>query len=154
MTRLWIPVGTVAIIAFAWLPLSRPWQRRIAEAGMILGTLPWVWLILTPKRLPPNAITVYLVPLSDLWHQRDVVQIVGNLLVLFAFGAFAPIRFPSLTLPRLTLLGGAISLTLELLQHFFVPGRVFSVDDVWLNALGCVLGGLVTRRRWRATTSA
>lgn len=119
---------------------------------MIVGTLPWIILILTPRHLPPNAITVYLVPFSDLRHQLDVVQIVGNLLVLFAFGAFAPIRFPSLSLPRLALLGAAISLTLELIQHFFVPGRVFSVDDVWLNALGCVLGGLITRRRFAATT--
>jgi hypothetical protein len=31
-----------------------------------------------PLRLPPNSITVYLVPFSDLWHDRDVFQIVGN----------------------------------------------------------------------------
>jgi hypothetical protein len=171
VTRLWhhfhdvwlyvallIPVAVLVTIALARLRPSRSWERSIAEVGMVFGTLPWAWMILTPLRLPPNSITVYLVPFSDLWHDRDVFQIVGNLLVLFAFGVFAPVRFAALrSLTRLALVGLAIALTLELMQHLFVAGRVFSVDDVWLNALGCVLGGLVTRRRWRpdpATISA
>jgi glycopeptide antibiotics resistance protein len=170
VTRLWhhfhqvwlyvallIPVAVLLTAVLARLRPSRSWDRSIAEVGMVFGTLPWVWMILTPLRLPPNSVTVYLIPLSDLWHERDPLQIVGNLLVLFAFGAFAPVRFPWLRgLTRLAVLGLALAFALEVLQHLFVAGRVFSVDDVWLNALGCVLGGLVTRRRWRpdpATTS-
>jgi len=170
--RVWIyvvmllPVAAGLMALLARLRPSRSWRLSIAEVGMVLGTLPWVWMILTPMQLPPGSRTLYLVPFSDLRMEASLgkpmwmfVQIVGNLLVLFAFGVFAPIRFPSLTLSRLALIGGAISLTLEVVQHFFVRGRVFSVDDVWLNALGCVLGGLASRplarlTRWRATTSA
>lgn len=157
--RVWIYVALLIPVAFllaallTWLRPSHSWRRSAAEVGMVFGTLPWVWMILTPMKLEPGATTVYLIPLSDLIHRFDLIQIVGNLLVFFAFGAFGPIRFPALTLPRLALIGAVASLVLESMQFFFVGGRVFSVDDVWLNALGCVLGGLISRR-WQATTSA
>jgi glycopeptide antibiotics resistance protein len=154
-----IPLAVLLAATLARLRPSRSWRRSIAEVGMVFGTLPWVWMILTPMQLPPGSRTRYLIPFSDLRIELGlgrpgwvVVQVVGNLLVLFALGAFAPIRFPLLAgVGRLALLGVAVSLTLELLQHAFVAGRVFSVDDVWLNALGCVLGGLATRRRWWRT---
>jgi VanZ like family len=155
-----IPLAVLVTASLATFRPSRSWRRSIAEVGMVFGTLPWAWMILTPMRLPPGSRTRYLIPLSDLRMELSlgrpgwvvVVQVVGNLLVLFALGAFAPIRFPFFAgLGRLAMLGVAVSLTLELLQHAFVAGRVFSVDDVWLNALGCVLGGLVTRPRWSRT---
>ncbi len=164
--RVWIYVALLvpfAVLVTAGLRSLRPsrsWRRSITEVGMVLGTLPWVWMILTPMQLPPGATTVYLVPFVDLWHSREIgltfvfVQVAGNLMVLLALGAFAPMRFAALAgLTRLGLLGLAFSLTVELVQHAFVPGRVFSVDDVLLNAAGCVLGGLLTRPWWAGRVS-
>ena len=153
-----IPLAVLVVAALTKARPSKSWRRSIAEVGMFLGTLPWVWMILTPMELPPDTVRVYLVPLSDLWAQLKVgepffvfVQVSGNLAVLFALGAFTPLRFAKMaSMSRLLLLGLAVSLTIELLQHAFVGGRVFSVDDVLLNALGCVLGGVVSLRWWRS----
>ncbi len=154
-----IPFAVLAVVALRACRPSHSWRRSVAEVGMFLGTLPWVWMILTPMQLPPGATTVFLIPFADLWDSLRtstpafiVVQVGGNLLVLLALGIFAPIRFPALaSLARLGLLGLAFSLAVELAQHAFVPGRVFSVDDVLLNALGCVVGGWLSRRWWSAT---
>jgi hypothetical protein len=157
-----IPFALLVTVALRSLRPSGSWRRSVAEVGMVLGTLPWVWMIFTPMELPPNATTVYLIPFSDLWDSLMTenavpigVQVGGNLLVLFALGFFAPIRFAAMTgLARLAVLGLAFSLTIELIQHAFVSGRVFSVDDVLLNASGCVLGGLFSRPWWAGAPTA
>lgn len=153
--RVWIyvallvPLAVVATMTLARLRPSRSLRHSIGEVGMVLGTLPWVWMILTPMKLPPGARTVYLIPLTDLYKQFEigmgfwVFQIGGNLMVLFALGFFARLRFPGRAKPLVLLGFGALfSLTLEVLQHAFTGGRVFSVDDVLLNAIGCALGGI------------
>ncbi len=153
--RVWIyvallvPLAVVATLILARLRPSRSLRHSIGEVGMVLGTLPWVWMILTPMKLPPGARTVYMIPLTDLYKQFEigmgfwVFQIGGNLMVLFALGFFARLRFPDRAKPLVLLgFGGLFSLTLELLQHAFTGGRVFSVDDVLLNAAGCALGSL------------
>ncbi|GHJ49667.1 hypothetical protein Cs7R123_70090 [Catellatospora sp. TT07R-123] len=130
-------------------------RRSAAEVLAVAGTVPWVWMIMTPVQVPPDFTRVYLIPLSDLRVQMIqpigfiVPQIVGNLLVLFALGAGAPVRSAVFASPgRLFALGAACSFALEVIQHLFVAGRVFSVDDVLVNALGCLLGGLAVRRWW------
>ncbi|WP_203914625.1 VanZ family protein [Rhizocola hellebori] len=157
-----IPVAVLAAVALRALRPSGSWRRSVAEVGMVLGTLPWLWMIMTPMELPPHATTVYLVPFSDLWDSLTTenavpigVQVGGNLLVLLALGFFAPIRFAAMaSLTRLGVLGLAFSLTVELVQHAFVSGRVFSVDDVLLNAAGCVVGGLLSRPWWSGAPTA
>jgi glycopeptide antibiotics resistance protein len=98
----------------------------------------------------------YLVPFSDLWVEFTTyswanlaVQIGGNLGVLLGFGALAPLRFGFFTsIGRIFLCGAAISLSLEILQHIVATGRVFSADDVLVNAIGAALGAALTRRWW------
>ncbi|MEV4413921.1 VanZ family protein [Catellatospora sp. NPDC049609] len=151
-------LGTAAVTRArlrAGVPRARAWRRSLAEAAMVLGTLPWVWMTLTPVSVPEGTVLVYLVPLSDLRAQLTqplpwvVVQTVGNLAVFFALGAGAPVRFAALASPaRLLLLGAGCSLLVELTQRVFVAGRVCSVDDVLINAAGCLLGGLLTYRWW------
>jgi len=121
---------------------------------MVYGTLPWLWMILTPVKVPPDTVMTHWVPLEDLldlWGTHQTwVQIGGNLGVFFALGALAPVRAAALARPwRLLALGAGCSLIVEVLQRLFVSGRVFSVDDVLLNAFGCLLGGIVTYRWWR-----
>lgn len=148
-----LPVAVLAVVVIRSMRPSHSWRRSIAEVGMVFGTLPWVWMILTPVKVPPDTKMVHLIPLSDLIalmaQGQGVIQIGGNLGVLFALGAFAPVRWHALASPwRLLLLGAGGSLVLELSQRALATGRVFSVDDILLNALGCLLGGLLSYRWW------
>jgi glycopeptide antibiotics resistance protein len=165
----WIPVVVVSI---AVLPLAvlavlglNAFRRRsgpaplalrhsIAEVGMVAGTVPWIWMILTPL---PGRREVRPWPVLDILtqiHEGAVFaffQIVGNLLVFAAFGFFAPIRW---SIRPLAVVGIAAlaSATVEGLQYVLDLGRVTSVDDVLLNATGAGLAalaaGVLARRVW------
>jgi hypothetical protein len=136
--------GTTAAVA---------WRHSVAEVGLLVGTAPWLWMVLTPRA---GAGEVRPVPLRDLAGQLAgdpgvaVAQVGGNLLVFAACGALAPLRFP--VLARLPVLVGVVaagSLAVETLQYALVLGRVSSADDVLLNTAGAALAGLATRRWWR-----
>ncbi|WP_144118855.1 VanZ family protein [Catellatospora sichuanensis] len=175
MAQVWAHWHTVLITTAALVPLTllvvagmvrrrsragvsrgRAWRWSLAEGAMVLGTLPWVWMTLTPVQVPPGTVLVYLEPLSDLRAQLTqplpwvITQVGGNLLVFFALGAGAPVRFAAFAAPArlLLLLGAACSLMIEVTQLLFVTNRVCSVDDVLVNAVGCLLGGLATRPWW------
>jgi glycopeptide antibiotics resistance protein len=142
------------VVVLARLRPSRSWLLTVAEVGMVYLTLPWMWMILTPVKVPADTVMTHWVPFEDiagLWGTDQFwVQFGGNLGVFFALGALAPVRTAALATPvRLLALGGGCSLVVEMLQRLFVSGRVFSVDDILLNALGCLLGGVVTYRWWR-----
>ncbi|WBB65722.1 VanZ family protein [Micromonospora sp. WMMD812] len=128
------------------------WRRSVAEVGAVAGTLPWVWMILTPRDAPRDVALVPLRDLADLLTGPPatvVVQVVGNLLVLAALGFFAPVRVAALAgAGRLFLLGAAGAVLVESLQYALDLGRVSSVDDVLLNATGAALAGLLSRRWW------
>jgi hypothetical protein len=128
-------------------PVARRWS--LSEVGMFVGTLPWLWMILTPS---PAAGGLQLIPLVDL---IDVLtddpltaffQVGGNLLVFAAFGLFAPMR-RRIGVGTVTLLAGGASVVVELLQYTLALGRVTSVDDVLLNAAGAGLAALLIRSR-------
>lgn len=154
-----LPVVVLCAVALArahrarGLPARVAAWRAAAEVGMVAGTLPWVWLILTPR---PGPRLVHLVPFSDLVDQvryltpaEIAVQTVGNLLVFAALGFLAPVRFPALAGPaRLLALGAAASVLVEGLQYVLDIGRVTSVDDVLINAVGALLAGLLSRPWW------
>jgi glycopeptide antibiotics resistance protein len=149
-----LPAAILAVVVLVRLRPSRSWRLSAAEVGMAYFTLPWIWMILTPVKVPAETVMTHWVPFEDLKNlfgtDQFWVQLVGNLGVFFALGALAPVRSAALAGPwRLLALGAGCSLTVEVLQRLFVSGRVFSVDDVLLNALGCLLGGIVTYRWWR-----
>ncbi|MEV1289738.1 VanZ family protein [Micromonospora sp. NPDC049679] len=176
MTQVWQQWGDVLVASFLALPLmalvvlaltlwrrrrgmpaSLAWVRSLTEVGMVAGTVPWIWMILSPGSAPAE---VHLVPLRDLTGQLSVgpvfatVQIGGNLLVFAALGFCAPIRLAALAGPvRLFVLGAAGSAFVELLQYQLDLHRVSSVDDVLVNATGAMLAGLASRHWW-ATRSA
>jgi hypothetical protein len=157
-----LPLAALVAVGLAgWrrgrgLPARTAWWRSGAEVGLVAGTLPWIWLTLSPRPEPPQR--TWLVPFSDLANQVTafspaelVVQIGGNLLVFAALGFFAPIRYAGLGgILRLFALGAAASAVVETLQHVLDLGRVSSVDDVLLNAIGAALAGLLSRPWWAA----
>jgi glycopeptide antibiotics resistance protein len=159
----WIPVVVVSVAA---LPLAyaavaalvryrdrapggdRCVRRRtVAEVAMVAGTVPWVWMVLTPL---PGRRELRLVPLADLADQvagspvTAFFQIGGNLLVFAAFGFFAPLRWP-LTPAVVAGLAACASVAVEATQYLLHLGRVSSVDDVLLNAAGAGLAALAAR---------
>jgi hypothetical protein len=159
----WLPVVAVAV---ATLPLAYPVyrararrivrrgvpvavarRRALAEVAMVVGTAPWLWMILTPTSSDARGVRV--VPLADL---VDVLagggltaffQVGGNLLVFAAFGSFAPRRWP-IGPVAVTLVAAGASLVVEVLQYTLALGRVTSVDDVLLNAAGAGLAALLS----------
>lgn len=156
-----LPLGVLAValvsrrrIRGGWEPL---WARRatLAEVAAAVGTLPWVWMILTPTAGTGG---VQLVPLRDLLAvlrgDDTVVQVVGNLLAFAALGFFLPIRFrmggAGWVPAMVALVAAGASILVETLQFFLPIGRVASVDDVLLNAAGATLATLLSARWWRA----
>ncbi|MEV7996633.1 VanZ family protein, partial [Streptomyces sp. NPDC086077] len=131
------------------------WRMSLAEVGMVHGTVPFLWLTMMPGAgagtVPAR---VSLAPLRDL-ATMGPLGIVGNLLVFASLGFFAPIRFAALaSVPRILALGAGCSVLVETAQYVLRLDRVFSVDDVLVNAAGAVLAALASRRWWRTTATA
>ena len=165
MTVALVPLAATVVAGLARWRISRgaattvAWRHSVAEVGILVGTVPWLWMILTPQDAQRG---VHLLPLRDLAAQLAgdpevaVAQIGGNLLVFAAFGALAPLRFRSLArLPVIIGLAAAGSLAVETLQYALELGRVSSIDDMLLNAAGATgMAGLVTRHWWRIQKTA
>jgi hypothetical protein len=146
-------VAVPVLVALVALRARRTsWVLAAAEVGAVAGTLPWLWMILTPL---PQAGVVHPVPFQEVPGylsvplSETIVQIGGNLAVFAAFGALAPVRW-RIGLVPVAAFAAAGSITVETLQWALDLGRVSSTDDVALNTAGAVLGALVTRRWWRA----
>ncbi len=148
-----VPAGAVVAVGLTrWrrargLPTGTAWRLSIADAGLVVGTVPWIWMILTPL---PGPREVHPVPLLDVWGVLQdgpgfaFVQIAGNLLVFAAFGLFAPLRW-RLGPWAVTLIAAVASVTVEILQYVLDLGRVSATDDVLLNAAGAGLAALAGR---------
>lgn len=167
MNGTWEAWGGVILAAFAVLPpagsvvwwLARrrgEWRTALCDVGMVVGTAPWLWMILTPAG---TGSSVRLVPLRDLIDQlhddRVAEQLGGNLLVFAALGFLLPMRWGRFANPwRLLLVGAVLSTTVEALQFALGIGRHSSIDDVLVNAIGALVAGLLSHRWWRPAVSA
>jgi VanZ like family len=151
-----IPVGLLAALflerarARRDVPSAR--RRSWTEVGILVATLPWLWMILTPL---PGEHALRLVPLLDLTElakgRPDVAlaQVGGNLLVFAGYGFLAPVRW-RMSLVMVVVTAASASATVEAAQYVFQLGRVSSVDDVLLNAAGAGLAALCSRPWWNA----
>ena len=166
----WIPIVALSVAALPlaypvyWIRMRRAVRRGVpessarrwslAEVAMVVGTVPWLWMILTPSH---GVGEVRLVPIVDLVQVLNgdaltaFFQVGGNLLVFAAFGFFAPLRW-RIGVGAVTLLAAGASTVVELLQYTLTLNRVTSVDDVLLNAAGAGLAALLSRQL--ATMSA
>ena len=156
LTVLALPVATLAVW-FLVRVRGRPFRSSLAEAGMVYGTVPWVWMTMLPgPRAGVAPARLNLVPVRDLIEvaaagpTTTIVQVVGNLLVFAALGFFAPVRFHALaSIPRILAVAAAGSILIEVAQFALRLDRVSSVDDVLLNAAGAALAALASRPWWR-----
>lgn len=156
-----LPAGAAAVWLLTRFRVRAGWPRRralrasVSEVAMIVGTVPWLWMILTPTTGDGG---VQLIPLRDLIDvlrgDDAVVQVVGNLLAFAAIGFFAPIRFTLISARWAPLVVAGIvaglSVVVEVLQFVFQLGRVSSIDDVLVNTIGAVLASLLSARWWRS----
>jgi glycopeptide antibiotics resistance protein len=132
---------------------------------LAFGTLPWLVLVFVPTGAPSR---LRLVPLRDLLDvvrgdpRSAVIQIVGNVLVLAAFG-FVTGHGGWARFGRVVLVAAAASTSIEAAQYLLALGRVASVDDVLLNTAGAALAfgigrwarsGRLARWRWCDVTSS
>ncbi len=131
---------------------EQAWRRSLAETGIVVGTLPWTWMALTPM---DGQAHIAMTPLVDLANQltgppgEAFYQIVANLAFLLPFGALLPLRWSRLgNLWFIGLIAAGYSAAIEVLQFLLDLGRVSSIDDVLINAVGAVIGAALTRRRW------
>ncbi|WP_433758647.1 VanZ family protein [Nocardia sp. CA-135398] len=161
MNRTWEAWGGVITATVAALPLAvalawwlarrrGSWRNALCEVGMVVGTAPWLWMILTPTG---TGRSVNAVPLCDLIDQlrndRVAEQLGGNLLVFAALGFLLPIRWAWFAdLWRLLMVGAVLSIVVEMSQFASGIGRHSSVDDVLVNAIGAMLAGLASNRWW------
>nr|WP_198429149.1 VanZ family protein [Nocardia bovistercoris] len=140
----------VAALAAWWLGRRRGWRPALCEVGIVVGTAPWLWMILTPTG---TGRSLNLVPLRDLTEvlaeNRTVEQLGGNLLVFAALGFLLPVRHPWFAHShRILLTGAAASIAVETAQFALAIGRHTSVDDVLLNAVGAWSACQLSRPLW------
>ncbi|MEU7003350.1 VanZ family protein [Nonomuraea sp. NPDC046570] len=169
MTHTWNTWGHVIVAGLLSIPLAAlsaflltrfrsrqghptPTRTALADVGIVVGTAPWIWMILTPSA---GRNGVNLIPFRDLTWVTEApagtvfTQVGGNLLVFFALGALLPVRsarFASLT--RVAAVAATASTSVEILQYALRLGRFSSVDDVLINTVGAVLAAMITRRWW------
>jgi glycopeptide antibiotics resistance protein len=109
-------------------------------------------MILTPVGDGRAASLVPLKDLADVFGDRPsviVAQLGGNLVVFAAAGFFLPIRTVLFAgLARVGVCAALASATVEIAQYGLAMGRVSSVDDVLLNALGAVIAAALSHRWW------
>jgi VanZ like family len=142
----------------------RPCRWRLAELLMIVGTAPWLYLLLRPGHqrmmwthghLAPATDRYHVVPFVDLanqWHVGPgffVYQVTGNLLVFAAFGFGAPVRW-RLRPPAVLGIAALASACVEVTQYLMHDYRLASIDDVLVNAVGAGLAALCSRPWWRS----
>ena len=130
-----------------WLAPAGTKAKRLTEVGAILGTLPWVWMILTPRPTPGWRELVPILPVVEQFREdppKALAELGGNLLVFAAFGFFGTLRW-RLTIWQVLGIAGAASALLETLQWVLDLGRVSSVNDVLLNTAGAGLASLAAR---------
>lgn len=159
MTLVALPLSVLLVWALAHrrrtAGVTGAWRMSLAEVGMVHGTLPFLWMTMTPgggAGIVPARVS--LVPLRDLVTMGPL-GIGGNLLVFAALGFFAPMRFAALaSVPRVLALGAGCSVLVETAQYVLRLDRVSSVDDVLVNATGAVLAALASRRWWRGPAGA
>lgn len=139
------------------MPRAQARRYTVAEAAVVGGTVPWIWMILTPVS---GERAVSWVPLRDLVAVLGsdpltvAVQVGANLVAFVPLGFFLP-RRTGLGPVRVTLAGMVLSASLEVAQYVLALGRVSSVDDVLVNTAGAALGAWASVM-WsaRATSSA
>ncbi len=100
-------------------------------------------LLLTLWPLPEFAYRASLSPVSCLvCGDQGLQDVIQNLLMFLPLGV--ALRCAGLRPPRALLLGFGLSLFVETMQYFVIPGRDASLSDLVTNSMGAWLGATIT----------
>jgi VanZ like family len=127
--------------------LSDSVRTALLDVGLGLWLL--VLLIATlPRAGGQGRRSIELVPFGELYYGVEstvVARMVSNVFLFVPLGILAPARWAKVdALVRIALIGGSLSLTIELTQFFIATGRQTSVTDLLLNTTGAMFGYLLT----------
>ncbi|MEI5909538.1 VanZ family protein [Bacillus spongiae] len=81
--------------------------------------------------------------LSHDYFMVPLRNIGGNILLFVPLGFIIPLRFKLSKLSKVLFVGFSVSLTVEIIQFLWLPGRSPDVDDLILNTLGALIGFLI-----------
>lgn len=118
------------------------WIDALSEAGILLGLACVAMVTLVPSGLPddgPKRIQ-WAVFASDITYRPELTQVLGNLVLFTPIGFFVALRYGR----RLALVAALVlPLAVEATQHLMVAGRVATLEDVLLGAVGCAIAAVV-----------
>ncbi len=155
-TRMYI--AELVSAAVCWLPvlavLGIIFRRKVSRVRMAYGFLfaAYLTLVLSIVGFPQiNVLTLDVscnfIPFADIATEgkRYVILSSLNILLFVPLGVLVPLLWKEFrSLKRMAILGGALSLFIEVMQLFTF--RATDVDDLIMNTLGAVLGYLLMSR--------
>ncbi|MDN3905248.1 VanZ family protein [Arthrobacter sp. YD2] len=89
------------------------------------------------------------------WVGYPLVEFAANVVLFVPFGVFAAARLPGRFAWLAAVAGVAASCSIETVQHFLLPARYATAQDILANTAGAALGALavyVAQRRREAQT--
>ncbi|WP_344678046.1 VanZ family protein [Saccharopolyspora taberi] len=140
------------------LPTAHTLRVPVIDGLLVYSVLFVGFLVFSPQEDAPLPVRPDLgndVSMALTAHPGDSlpwVQLAGNVILLLPLGMLVPQRWPWFdNLGKIAMGALALSCTIELVQFLAISGRVASSDDVVLNTIGAVIGGLLIRAPWRST---
>ena len=142
-------LGTVLLLAFLGVKKGLRWSAGLA----LLEYLFLLVLLAVLRRKVQDFHECGLIPFASYRHVLDGTrpvspQVVANVLAFVPVGLLLGCAFGRMKWWKVLLIGGGISLVIEVLQFAFKRGFA-DLDDVFHNALGCLVGfGVYAGVRW------
>jgi glycopeptide antibiotics resistance protein len=171
MEQLWrafsgiVPLFCIAIpvvIIIGLILLNKRINKGLEKKKAIFLTISDIFLLLSiigvilVTLLPGSLKSIQLIPLVSIWdvlmNSVDYtvpIRILGfNIILFIPFGLFFALRMSiafnsSNVILKTALVGMLFSLTVEILQLVLPIGRTSNIDDIILNTIGALTGGLV-----------
>ena len=78
------------------------------------------------------------------WLQYNQLEAIANALLYLPLGVFLVVLLPKLRIWWLLPIPVLVSVLAEVSQRFFLPARYSTLDDVYHNALGGVIGVVIS----------
>ncbi len=78
------------------------------------------------------------------WIQYNQLEAIANVLLYIPLGVFLALFWPNARLWMLCLVPVLVSVGVEISQRLFLPDRYATVNDVFFNALGGLLGVVIS----------
>lgn len=131
-------------------PRNHALASAVLDAALVVALVGVLAVTLTPAEGDMEGLPrVYLLPLIDVWQRlnsvrggpTELVNVLGNLVLLAPLGFLAPLRFPSLDgLGRIVVAAAVLSTAIEITQYVLDTGRTADINDVLFNTLSGALG--------------